>query len=99
MAPVSAVFSFVTRDDGKNPRFPDRLKAGLPTGWLLAHKSGTSTTAKGDPDAASDVGILMPPDARSFVVAAVFISHSRATDQDRATLIANVARAIGSCSQ
>ena len=93
------VFSFVTRDDGKNLRFPDRLKAGLPTGWLLAHKSGTSTTAKGDPDAASDVGILMPPDARSFVVAAVFISHPRATDQDRATLIANVARAIGSCSQ
>ena len=84
---------------GKTHAFPDRLKAGLPTGWLLAHKSGTSTTAKGVPDAASDVGILMAPDARNFVVAAVFISDSRATDHDRATLIANVARAIGSCCQ
>jgi beta-lactamase class A len=84
---------------GKTHAFPDRLKAGLPTGWLLVHKSGSGNTAKAGPDAASDVGILMAPDARSFVVAAVFISHSRATDQDRATLIANVARAIGSCSQ
>jgi beta-lactamase class A len=83
---------------GKTRAFPDRLKAGLPTGWLIADKSA-GATAKDVPSATNDVGILMAPDARSFVVAAVFITNSRAGDQDRAALIANIARAVGNCFQ
>jgi beta-lactamase class A len=83
---------------GKTRAFPGRLRAGLPTGWLIVDKSA-GLTPKGVPGAANDVGILMAPDARSFVVAAVFIANSRAGDHDRATMIADIARAVGNCFQ
>ena len=83
----------------KTRTFPDELRAGLPTGWLLAHETGTSSTLKGVTGATNDAGILIAPSASTFVVIAVFISNSRASEQDRAALIANVARAVGSCSE
>ena len=83
---------------GKTRAFPGRLRAGLPTGWLIVDKSA-GLTPKGVPGAANDVGILMSPDARSFVVAAVFIANSRAADQDRAAMIADIARAVSNCFQ
>ena len=83
---------------GKTRAFPDRLRAGLPTGWLIAHKSA-GATSKGVPGAANDVGILMAPDARSFVVAAVFITNSRGGEQDRAAWFADISRAAGNCFQ
>jgi beta-lactamase class A len=52
----------------KTSAFPGRLRAGLPTGWLIVDKSA-GLTSKGAPGAANDVGILMAPDVRSFVVA------------------------------
>jgi beta-lactamase class A len=57
---------------GKTHAYSDRLRAGLPGGWLIAHKSGTGTNPKRVIDCANDVGILIGPDARSFVVAVVF---------------------------
>ena len=83
----------------KTRTFPDRLKAGVPEGWLLAHKTGTSSTWKGVTGATNDVGILMAPDASTFVVAVVFIANSRNSDNERAQWIADVARAIGDCSE
>lgn len=79
--------------------FPDRLRGGLPNGWLLAHKTGTGGASKGVTNATNDVGVLIAPDAKSFVVAAVFISNSRASDRDQASLIAGVARTVGTCLQ
>jgi beta-lactamase class A len=84
---------------GKTHAYSDRLRAGLPAGWLIAHKSGTGANPKGGINTASDVGILMAPDARSFVVAVVFIANSQASAQDQAKLIASVARAVGNCFQ
>ena len=75
----------------------DRLKAGLPTGWLIAHVSSSSTSSMVVSGAANDVGILMAPDARNFVVVAVLISNPGKSGQDRATFIADVARAVGTC--
>ena len=63
------------------------------------HENGTSNTLNGITGATNDRGILIAPSASSFVVIAVFISNSRASEQDRAAFIANVARAIGSCSE
>jgi beta-lactamase class A len=97
LSPRSSAFLLETM--AKTRTFPDRLKAGVPKGWLLAHKTGTSSTWKGVTGATNDVGILIAPNAGSFVIAAVFISNSRRSDQDRAALIANVARAAGSCCQ
>jgi len=68
----------------------------VPKGWLLAHKTGTSSSWKGVTAATNDAGILMAPDASSFVIA-VFISDSHANDKDRAALIADVARTAVGC--
>jgi beta-lactamase class A len=84
---------------GKTRAFSDRLGAGLPKGWLIAHKSGTGANANGAFITTSDAGILMAPDARSFVVAVVFISNSPASGQDQAKLMASLARAVGYCFQ
>jgi beta-lactamase class A len=82
----------------KTRTFPDRLQAGVPSGWLIAHKTGSGSTRKGVTSATNDAGILMAPDASSFVVV-VLIADSKASDQDRAALIAKVAQAVGECSQ
>jgi len=82
----------------KTRTYPERLQAGVPNGWLLAHETGTSSAWKGITSATNDAGILMAPDASSFVVV-VFIAKSNASDKGRAALIAEVARAVGECSQ
>jgi beta-lactamase class A len=82
----------------KTRTFPDRLRAGVPNGWLVAHNTGSGDTWRGVTSATNDVGILMAPDASSFVVA-VLIADSKASDHDRAGLIAKVAQAVGECSQ
>jgi beta-lactamase class A len=82
----------------KTRAFPDRLRAGVPNGWLIADRTGSGSTWKGVASATNDAGILMAPDASSFVVV-VLIADSKAFDRDRAALIAKVARAVGECSQ
>ena len=71
--------------------FPDRLKAGVSPGWILAHKTGTSGTWRGVTAATNDVGILTAPDHKPISLA-VFIADSRAEPADRAALIASMAR-------
>jgi beta-lactamase class A len=73
--------------------FPDRLKAGVPEGWTIGHKTGTSGDWRGVTAATNDVGILRAPDGR-FVSVAVFIDGSHASSADRSALMANIARAI-----
>lgn len=74
--------------------FPDRLVAGVPAGWTVAHKTGSSRTIDGVTDATNDVGILTAPNG-DHVVAVAFLSMSRASDAERASAIARVAT-IGS---
>jgi beta-lactamase class A len=71
--------------------FPDRLKAGVSPGWILAHKTGTSGTWRGVTAVTNDVGILMAPDQKTISLA-VFIVDSRADHTDRAALMASIAR-------
>lgn len=73
--------------------FPDRLKAGVPAGWTIAHKTGTSGSWKGVTAATNDVGILTAPDGRVISVA-VFIADSPATSEKKAALMASIARAV-----
>jgi beta-lactamase class A len=73
--------------------FPDRLKAGVPHEWTFGHKTGTSRSWKGVTAATNDVGILTAPDGSRFSLA-VFIADSHASSQERAALMAQIARTV-----
>lgn len=73
--------------------FPDRLKAGLPEGWSIGHKTGTGLDWQGINSATNDVGLLTAPDGDTIAVAA-FLSRSKRSARDQAALIAATARII-----
>lgn len=71
-----------------------RLKAGLPAGWRIAHKTGTYTTdypTAIDRNAAGDVGVLLPPTGAPVLIAAYRIGDDDQNRSDR--WFANLARA------
>ena len=70
---------------------PHRLKAGLPEGAALAHKTGTSRTVDGVTDATNDVGLFTVPDGRRVAIAA-FVHASPANEVTREATIAALAR-------
>jgi beta-lactamase class A len=67
-----------------------RLKAGLPKGWRIAHKTGS-----GDDGATNDIGILFPPGRPPILVAAYYIG-SKAPREAREAVLAEVARLVAS---
>jgi beta-lactamase class A len=71
---------------------PDRLKAGTPKGWTLAHKTGTSGGWNGITAATNDVGVLIAPNGDKISIA-VFIGDSAAPSSERAALMAKIAAA------
>ena len=71
----------------------NRLKAGLPPGATLAHKTGTGRTDLGVNPATNDIGVITLKDGRRYAVA-VFLAGSPASDAERDDIIADVARAV-----
>lgn len=69
----------------------DRLKAGLKPGWVLGHKTGTSSTWKGLAAATNDVGFFRSPTGKLITIA-VFVGDSTETPERRAAIIADIAR-------
>ncbi|MFZ3006632.1 MAG: serine hydrolase, partial [Phenylobacterium sp.] len=47
---------------------PRRLKGGLPSGWSIAHKTGTGQDWRGGSIGINDVALLTAPDGRSYAV-------------------------------
>lgn len=70
-----------------------RLKAALPDGARLAHKTGGARTDLGMTPASNDIGIYTLKDGRQFVVA-VFLSGSTTTDEARDATIAEIGRIV-----
>ena len=70
-----------------SPTGPNRIKAGAPEGWSVAHKTGTGANG-----AANDVGILTPLSGSPVIVAAYFIGATEATDDQRDAVIAEATR-------
>ncbi len=68
-----------------------RLKAGLPDGSQLAHKTGTGGDILGVNTATNDIGIATLPDGRKFAVA-VFLTGSRESAEKRDAVHAEVVR-------
>ncbi len=71
---------------------PNRLRAGLPPGTPLAHKTGTSGFHDGKAAATNDVGLITLPDGRHLAVA-VYVTDARANEATREAVIANIAKA------
>ena len=70
-----------------------RIKAGVPAGVTVMHKSGTSDVTNGLAHATNDIGLITMPDGRRLALA-IFITDSHADDNTRDTVIAQIARAI-----
>jgi hypothetical protein len=71
-----------------------RLKALLPAGATVAHKTGSSgTTAAGVTAATNDIGLVTMPDGRVIAIA-VYVCDSPAEQSVRERVIAEVARAV-----
>jgi beta-lactamase class A len=70
-----------------------RLRAGLPSGASLAHKTGTAATDLGLTPAVNDIGVVTLADGRTLAMA-VFLAGSTAAEPERDRLIADSARAF-----
>ena len=69
-----------------------RLRAGLPRGWRLAHKTGT-----GMHGSSNDAGLVWRPHGAPLLVS-VYLTGSRLGDAGRDAVIASVARAVAAAA-
>lgn len=76
-----------------SPTGAARLKAGLPAGASLAHKTGTGPADLGVTSAINDVGIAVLPDKRRYSMA-VFVAGAALSPAACESAIADVARAL-----
>jgi len=72
---------------------PNRLKGLLPSGTVVAHKTGTSGTENGITAATNDIGIVTLPNGKHLAIA-VFVSDSPADEATREGVIAKIAKAV-----
>lgn len=77
----------------ESPRGQQRLKGLLPSGTIVAHKTGTSGSRNGVTAATNDIGIITLPDGRHLAIA-VFVSDSPRDEKTREEVIAKIAKAV-----
>ncbi|SEN53696.1 beta-lactamase class A [Sphingomonas gellani] len=70
-----------------------RMRAALPAGWTIAHKTGTGQDLGPRNAGFNDVGLLTAPDGRRYAIA-VMIGDSTRPIRERQVLIQNVAAAV-----
>ena len=70
-----------------SPTGADRIKAGVPAGWTVAHKTGT-----GGYGPTNDIGLAYPPSGQPVIIAAYFHGTSASTPAQREAVIANAVR-------
>lgn len=72
---------------------PNRLKAGLPNGWRIAHKTGTGQDFQGGSIGINDVGLITAPDGRTYAVA-VFLQRTHKPVSERLAFMQAVSQAL-----
>ncbi|VXB14739.1 class A beta-lactamase [Brevundimonas sp. G8] len=70
-----------------SPTGANRIKAGAPEGWTVAHKTGTGANG-----ATNDIGMLTPLSGSPVLLAAYFTGAPEATDDQRDAVIAEATR-------
>lgn len=68
-----------------------RIKGLLPSGTVVAHKTGSSGTKDGFTPATNDAGIITLPNGKHLIVTA-FVTDSKASDSTRDVAIAQIAK-------
>ena len=68
---------------------PNRMKAGVPEGWRVAHKTGTGSNG-----ATNDIGILSPADGEPILAAVYFTEAPDASMANREAVIAEATRRL-----
>ncbi|WP_313003377.1 class A beta-lactamase [Brevundimonas sp.] len=69
------------------PTGQGRIKAGVPVGWTVAHKTGT-----GGYGPTNDIGLIQPPEGAPIVIAVYFHATRDSTDEQREAVIADATR-------
>ncbi len=92
LAAPSAAFLVETLE--KTATGKKRLKAGLPEGTVIAHKTGSSGTFEGVAAASNDVGIVTLPGNAGHVIIAAFLREAKGDDDARDAAIAAVGNAV-----
>jgi beta-lactamase class A len=82
--------SMLLRIMTESPTGRTRLRAGLPPGATIAHKTGTGRRVVGIASSINDIGIATLPDGRRMAIA-VFVNGAKASDADIDALHARVA--------
>ncbi|UPG92521.1 class A beta-lactamase [Luteibacter aegosomatissinici] len=72
---------------------PNRIRAGLPAGYQLADKTGTSGTRDGRMAAFNDIGIITAPDGQQRIVV-VLLAEARATPEQATTWFAEIGKLV-----
>ncbi|VAW03956.1 Class A beta-lactamase [hydrothermal vent metagenome] len=72
---------------------PNRLKAGVPSGWKFLHKTGTGQILGGVSTGYNDVGIMTAPDGTRYAVA-VMLGDTTAPVPERMRMMQAVTRAV-----
>lgn len=72
---------------------PQRLRAGVPAGWRVAHKTGTGQELEGRATGYNDIAILTAPDGTRYSVA-VMLASTTASVPQRMALMQAVSRAV-----
>lgn len=66
----------------------NRIRAGAPSGWRVAHKTGT-----GGYGPTNDIGLIYPPSRAPVIITAYFHATAASTDAQREAVIADATRA------
>jgi len=76
-----------------SPTGQQQLKAGLPSNWSIAHKTGTGSDVLCIGTATNDVGIVSSPKGRQTALA-IFVASSKATLEARERVMCHIASAV-----
>lgn len=69
------------------PTGQGRIKAGVPAGWAVAHKTGT-----GGYGPVNDIGLILPPNSAPIAIAVYFHATPESTNAQREAAVAEATR-------
>lgn len=70
------------------PTGPNRIKAGVPKGWTVAHKTGTGRAP------VNDIAVLTPPEGPPLTIAIYYTEMRKAPLAERETVLAEATRRV-----